>query len=157
MNKINTERISLYEKEKNLLSIATVVVVIILSALVWWLTPKYFLEDVKSDDIASIEVFNGSDGNQFIISEPDDISFIIDNIKTVSLKKDRISMGMGTTYNLSFLNTDGKEIDKFIIMTSSTIRKGIIFYECDGELKQVEEYLIDLEKAQFPDTPWNKG
>ena len=144
-------------KNKKLLSISAVVVVIILSVLVWWLTLKYFLEDVKYEDIASIEVFNGSDGNQFIISEPDDISFIIDNIKTVSLKKDRISMGMGTTYNLSFLNTDGKEIDKFIIMTSSTIRKGIIFYECDGELKQVEDYLIDLEKAQFPDTPWIKG
>ena len=145
------------KKKKILLSIAAVVVVIILSVLVWWLTPKCFLEDVKSEDIASIEVFNGSDGNQFIVSEPDDISFIIDNIKTVPLKKDRISMGMGTTYNLSFLNTDGKEIDKFIIMTSSTIRKGIIFYECDGELKQVEDYLIDLEKVQFPDTPWLKG
>lgn len=37
-------------------------------------------------------------------------------------------------------------------MGSTIIRSGLIFYECNGELQQVEEYLINLEKAQFPDT-----
>ena len=134
-----------------------IIALMIVGTVIWWFSPKSFLANVEAEEIAYIEVFNGNDGNQFTISEPDDISIITDSIKSVSMKKDRISMGMGTTYNLIFLNAEGNEIDKFIIMTSSTIRKGIVFYECDGELEQVEDYLINLEKVQFPDTPWLKG
>ena len=140
--------------KKKMPIIIGITALLILGAVIWWFSPKTFLNKVNPGDIASIEVFNGNDGNQFTISAPDHISFITDSIKSVSLKKDQISMGMGTTYNLKFLNAEGHEIDKFIIMTSSTIRKGIVFYECDGELEQVEDYLINLEKVQFPDTPW---
>ena len=132
--------------KKEISIIIRIIALLVLGTAIWWFSPKTFLNNVNSGDIASIEVFNGNDGNQFTISEPDDISFITDSIKSVSLKKDRISMGMGTTYNLRFLNAEGNEIDKFIIMTSSTIRKGFVFYECDGELEQVEDYLINLEK-----------
>ena len=134
-----------------------IIALMIVGTAIWWFSPKSFLANVEEEEIAYIEVFNGNDGNQFTISEPDDIFFLTDSIKSVSMKKDRISMGMGTTYNLRFLNAEGNEIDKFIIMTSSTIRKGIVFYECDGELEQVEDYLINLEKVQFPDTPWLEG
>ena len=143
--------------KKKISIIIGIIALLVLGAAIWWFSPKTFLNNVNSGDIASIEAFNGNDGNRFTISEPDDISFITDSIKSVSLKKDRISMGMGTTYNLRFLNAEGNEIDKFIIMTPSTIRKGIVFYECDGELEQVEDYLINLEKVQFPDTPWLAG
>ena len=143
--------------KKKIPIIIGIIALLVLGAAIWWFSPKIFLNNVNPADIAGIQVFNGNDGNRFAISEPNDISFITDSIKAVSLKKDRISMGMGTTYNLKFLNAEGNEIDKFIIMTSSTIRKGIVFYECDGELEQVEDYLINLEKAQFPDTPWLAG
>ena len=143
--------------KKKIPIIIGIIALLVLGAVIWWFSPKIFLNNLNSGNIASIEIFNGNDGNQFTISEPDDISFITDSTKSVSLKKDRISMGMGTTYNLRFLNAEGNEIDKFIIMTSSTIRKGIVFYECGGELEQVEEYLINLEKVQFPDTPWLAG
>ena len=143
--------------KKKIPIIIGIIALLVLGAAIWWFSPKIFLNNVNPGDIAGIQVFNGNDGNRFTISEPNDISFITDSIKAVSLKKDRISMGMGTTYNLKFLNAEGNEIDKFIIMTSSTIRKGIVFYECDGELEQVEDYLINLEKAQVPDTPWLAG
>ena len=140
--------------KKKIPIIIGIIALLVLGAAIWWFSPKIFLANVKAEEIATIEVFNGNDGNRFTISDPDDISFITDNIKSVSLKKNSISMGMGTTYNLRFLNTEGNEIDKFIIMNSSSIREGHVFYECDGELEQVENYLINLEKVQLPDTPW---
>ena len=143
--------------KKTVLIIFGIISLVVVGTVIWWVSPKSFLSNVKSGEVASIEVFNGNDGNRFIISEPNDISFITDSIKLISLKKDRISMGMGTTYNLRFLNTEGSEIDEFIIMTSSTIRKGIVFYECDGELEQVEDYLIHLERVKYPDTPLLTG
>lgn len=140
-----------------MVSILIVVALFVLGSTIWWFFPKHFLKNVKCEEIASIEVFNGNDGNQFIITDKNDIAFILDNIKSVSMEKDGVSMGMGTSYNLRFLNKKRNEIDKFIIMSPTTIRSGLIFYECNGELQQVEDYLIELEEAQFPDTDWIKN
>lgn len=145
------------KKTTIMVSILIVIAVFILSSVIWWFSPKHFLKNVKFEEIASIEVFNGNDGNRFTIIDKNDIAFISENIKSISMKKDSISMGMGTTYNLRFLNKNGNEIDKFTIMSSTIIRSGLIFYECNGELQQVEDYLIKLERVQFPDTDWIKA
>lgn len=142
------------KKTKVIIGILIVIAFIAVGFAIWWFSPTYFLKGVKPEEIATIEVFNGNDGNQFDITDAENIKFITENIQTVPMNKDSISMGMGTTYNLRFLNSDGKEVDKFIIMNLSTIRSGMMFYKCDGQLQQVENYLIELEKALFPDTEW---
>lgn len=144
------------KKTKILIGVLSVVALIAVGFAVWWFLPTHFLGGVSPETIAVIEVFNGNDGNRFEVTEPEDISFLAKNIQSVPMKKDSIAMGMGTTYNLRFLDAKGKEIDKFIIMDSSTVRSGVVFYECDGQLKKVEDHLIELEKAQFPDTQWVK-
>ena len=136
--------------------ILSVVALIAVALVIWWFLPTHFLGGVSPEEIAVIEVFNGNDGNRFDVTDPEDIVFLAKHIQAVPMKKDSIAMGMGTTYNLRFLDAKGKEIDKFIIMDSSTVRSGLVFYECDGQLKQAEDHLIALEKAQFPDTQWVK-
>ncbi len=142
------------KKTKVIIIVLAIIALAVICGAVWWFTPTRFLNRIEPSEIASIEVFNGNDGNEFVIRNPDDIEFISSHIKAVPMKKSRISMGMGTTYNLCFLNENGSKIDKFIIMSPTTIKSGIVFYKCDGELQQVEDYLIELEKAQFPDTYW---
>ena len=136
--------------------ILSVVALIAVALVIWWFLPAHFLGGVSPEEISAVEVFNGNDGNRFAVTEPEDISVLVESIQRVPMKKDSIAMGMGTTYNLRFLDAKGKEIDKFIIMDSSTVRSGLVFYECDGQLKQAEDHLIALEKAQFPDTQWVK-
>lgn len=146
----------IYTKKKTKI-ILIIIAIIIIGSVAWWFIPTYFLKGVDYKEIATIEVFNGNDGNKFNITNTDDIAYISENIKSVPMKKDSIALGMGTTYNLRFLNSNGQEIDKFIIMNSSTIKNGIIFYKCDDKLQQVENYLIEHEKAQFPETEWVKN
>ncbi len=55
------------------------------------------------------------------------------------------------------MNSSGDEIDKFIIMSPETIKSGIVLYECKGKLQKAEDYLINLESIQFPDTDWIEG
>lgn len=145
------------KKTKITVSIIIIAALFVLCSVIWWFSPKHFLKNVKADEISCIEVFNGNDGNRFTITDKNDISFILENIKSVSMGKDSIALGMGTTYNLRFMNSSGDEIDKFIIMSPETIKSGIVLYECKGELQQVEDYLIKLESIQFPDTDWIEG
>ena len=144
-------------KKKILVGILIAALLIVGAAAVWWFLPAHFLNGADPADIAAIEVFNGNDGNRFSITDEKDISYLFENIRKVPMKKEQIAMGMGTTYNLRFLDSAGKEIDRFIIMSRDTIRSGMMFYTCNGELQPVEEYLMNLERAQFPDTDWLKG
>ena len=142
------------KKTKIIIGIITIVFV---SAAVWWFSPKYFLKHVNPQVIASIDVFNGNDGNGFTITNQEDIEFLTEHIQSVPMKKEEISIGMGYTYRVTFLNEKGKKIDEFIIMGPSTIKQGAIFYRCNGELKETKDYLIELERVEFPDTDWIKG
>ena len=142
------------KKTKIIIGIITIAFVFV---AVWWFSPKYFLKHVNPQDIVSIDVFNGNDGNGFTITDKEDIEFLTEHIQSIPMKKEEISIGMGYTYRVTFLNEKGKEIDEFIINGPTAIKQGAIFYQCNGELKEVEDYLIELERAKFPDTDWIKG
>lgn len=149
--------IDMQKRKKLLVCLFSAIILIAVSFGIWWVFPTHFLGGVSPEEIAVIEVFNGNDGNRLEVTAPEDISFLTKSIQSVPMKKDSIAMGMGTTYNLRFLAANGQEIDRFIIMDSSTVRSGLVFYECDGQLRQAEDYLIELEKALFPDTQWVKN
>ena len=125
-----------------------IIALLVLGVAIWWFSPKIFLNNVNPGDIASIEVFNGNTGKKFTITEQEDISFITGNVQSVSMKKEKITVRMGYKYNMKFVNESGNEIDKFILMGPTTIKKGVIFYKCDGQLKLVENYLASLENKQ---------
>ncbi len=145
------------KKTQLIVCVLVVIALMIIGGAIWWFTPSRFLSHVEPSEIARIEVFNGNDGNRFTVTEASDIDWIARHIQEVPMEKDSISMGMGTTYNLRFLDANGKEMERFIIMSPTTVRSGLLFYVCDGALKPVEDYLIELERQQFPDTDWIKN
>ena len=143
--------------KKNVVSgILAALVVVIVSAAIWWNSPTYFLKRTTPEDISKIEVFNGNNGDSFEVIDSEDISFIVEHIQQVPMKKEKIAMGMGTTYNLRFYDESGEEKEFFIINSKNSIRDGVMFYQCDGELETTEQYLIHLEGEHFPDSEWVK-
>ncbi|MFA5531780.1 MAG: hypothetical protein WDA11_14085 [Thiohalomonadaceae bacterium] len=61
------------------------------------------MKNVGADEIVSIEVTGGDTGQGFVIADPYDIEFIVENIKGVSLKKTKISiMYSGAYFGLTF-------------------------------------------------------
>ena len=94
-----------------------------------------------------IEVFNGSNGNDFVIEGNDDINNIVSNIQNISMKKVKISLGyMGTLYNLKFINTESKVVDEFIVNHNDTIRRDPFFYR-DSTSSLCIDLLRSLEKS----------
>ena len=130
--------------------VLSVIVLVIALALIWWLIPVRFLRGADPAEVSKIKVFNGSSGNCFELSAPEEISFLVENIQQAHFKKEKLSIGMGTYYNITVLSENDKEIDFFILDDRDTMRKGPIFYHCNGELDEVEQYLINIETAQFP-------
>jgi hypothetical protein len=126
-----------------------IVGVIILVGVAWWFSPVTVMKNVSADEVASIEVCCGKTGKEFVITDKHDIEFILDNIKSVSLRKTKISlMYAGTSFNLTFKDKDNKTIDKFIIMHATTIRKDPFFYSndkanlCEDFLGEVEDKIV---------------
>ena len=140
--------------KKTKIVIGCVVLLFIVCGLIWWFMPVHFLREVEPEEVATIIVFNGNNGDEFEIINSDDISYIMNTIKQITLKKDSFTSGVDYYYILTFINENGEEMDSFGIQNPYIMRKGDAFYRCNGELGTVAEYLEDLEAIQFPD--WNK-
>ena len=117
-----------------LLIIAIVVALIAISAI-WYFSPKTFLAGFEPSDISSISVFDGNTGNSFVIDDIDEIRYIVENIQSIEMTRDKVSLGYaGYSFRMSFYNSNGKEIDNFIINSTDTIRDDPFFYRCGGGL-----------------------
>ena len=107
--------------------------------------PTTFLSKVTPSDIKSISVFDGNTGESFDLSDRDEIRYVVENIQNTKMKKDTLSIGYtGYNFRISFFDENGKEIERFIINSSNTIRKDPFFYRCDGDL--CFDYLKELEE-----------
>ncbi|MCH5344844.1 MAG: hypothetical protein J1E64_12475 [Acetatifactor sp.] len=136
--------------KKTKIVVGCVVLLFIVCGLMWWFMPVNFLREVEPEGIATIIVFNGNNGDEFEITNSDDISYIMNTIKQITLKKDSFTSGVDYYYILTFINEDGEEADSFGIQNPYIMRKGDAFYRCNGELGKVAEYLENLEAIQFP-------
>ena len=140
--------------KKTKIVVGCVVLLFIVCGLIWWFMPVHLLREVEPEEVATIIVFNGNNGDEFEITNADDISYIMNTIKQITLKKDSFTSGVDYYYIVTFINNNGKEVDSFGIQNPYIMRKGDAFYHCKGELGMVAEYLENLEAIQFPD--WNK-
>lgn len=131
--------------KKILISIGVILVVAVI-AVVYYLTPKIFGMKISPSDVAQIYVFDGETGKEFTISNPEDIQYIVENIKSHSMRRDGISLGkMGYGFRITYFDGNGKEvISTFILNSNDCIRKDPFFYRCDGGL--CYDYIKSLEK-----------
>lgn len=138
-------------KKKNIIIISVVAVIVMIAIVigVWYFAPKTFLKNAHSADISAISVFDGSTGKSFIIENPDEIRYIVENIQGIEQERKNLSSNYdGFGFELSFKDSNGKMVDTFIINSADTIRDDPFFYRCDGGL--CFEYLKSLEEYYQP-------
>ena len=133
------------KKKYILCGVVTVVVIAIMIVCVWYFSPKMFLKNVDTGDVFTVSVFNGSTGRSFTIEDPDEIKYIVENIRGIEMERDNISSNYdGSCFSLTFKDANGKTLDTFIVNSADTIRDDPFFYRCKGEL--CFEYLKSLEE-----------
>ena len=114
---------------------------------VWYFAPVFFLEDISAENVSRIDVFCGSTGSRFTVTDTDDVKHIVYNIRSVDFSRGKISSNYdGFSFSLTFFGRNGEEIDAFIVDGDNVIRDDPFFYNCeDGAL--CFEYLRGLEAA----------
>lgn len=138
------------------ISLVMIVSIFIICCLAWWFLPVHFLRGAVPEELAAIEVFNGNNGDKFILTDPEDISYIVSGIKRIAFRKEFLASDVDDWYSLTFLDEQGEAVDSLGIQNARYVREDIterraLFYRCGGELGEVADYLESLEAAWFPD------
>lgn len=130
--------------KRKIIVLATIVIIAAIIIGMWYFAPKRFLETVKDSDVISISVFDGNTGKKFVIEDSIEIKQIVENIQSIKMKRDNLSIGYsGFCFSMEFMDENGKIIDSFIINSINTIRDDPFFYRCNGGL--CYDYLKELE------------
>lgn len=116
------------KSRKKLIRILCVTTVIIISGLIWWNVTSS-ITNIAPSEVSKIEIFDGNTGEITKITDETEIKHIIENLNSVSIKKERISLGyMGYSFRTTIYKSNGVVYKKFIINSSNTIRKDPFFY-----------------------------
>lgn len=137
-------------KKKYVIEASIILIVVI--GTIWLRSPVQFLKNTDANEISRIEVFDRHNGKQFIITNQEDIAFIVSNIQSTNMKREKVSIGyMGTHFSMQFYNLDGKKIDEFILNAADTIRKDSFFYIDEMESLCIN-YLQAIEDGNVKET-----
>lgn len=112
--------------------------VFILMFVIWYNVPASLL-DMDKDEVLCIEIFDGAQGRGVEITSVNDITYIIDNLNSVTIKPRKPSIGyMGYRFRIKiYTKTGGKSTpaETFIVNSEHDIRKDPFFYRViDGEI-----------------------
>lgn len=84
--------------KKSKITAACAVLLLIACGLIWWFLPVHFLRGVEPEEVAAVIVSNGNNGDIFALTGPDDISYIVNSVKQISLRKYGRVPGAGYYY-----------------------------------------------------------
>lgn len=97
--------------------------------LIWWILPTKLIR-INPQNVSKIVIFNGNNGNEIEITDRSEVEHIINNLKSISVKKEKISVGyMGYSYRTTIYQSNDRAYKSFIINSEDTIRKDPFFYK----------------------------
>ena len=130
--------------KKRITAIAIIAAVLLIGVFLYMM-PKSFGKGIDPKQVHHINVFDGQTGEGFTIDDPVQIRHIVENIQSIPMHRDGISMGrMGYGFKISYIDENDRDVVPLFYMNSDdTIRKDPFFYRCDGSLGF--DYLKELE------------
>lgn len=93
--------------------------------LIWFLIPRQFPK-TKPENIAEIEAFDGNGGNTIVITDKEDIVYIVEELGNTNYQIEKPALGFGTSFQLSFKNENGEILETLVVQSENQIKKRII-------------------------------
>ncbi len=132
------------KKKVVLWGVVIALVLAVAGVVVWIVLPKHLLKDVEASEVSRIEVFDRTAGRTFVIRNPEQIAYIVENLKSVSVKWDGLALGYtGMVYSITLF--DAKDVSYSETMTLATdnrVIEGFSFYKADRGL--CLDYIRDI-------------
>lgn len=143
-------------KQRKNIVLGAVVVLLAACWLAWRLVPVRFLQDVDPAGVVEMQVVNGLTGDEFSVTDPEDISRILTGIQQITFRKKEIISTIDPWYHLTLLNDSGEAVGVLELQNPSCVRKNVtpkraIFFYCHGELNEVGEELEGLGAVLLSD------
>ena len=143
-------------KRKSIVIISVIAVLLITGVLLWRFLPVKVLKGIDSETIVSIAVTDCRNGNQFEITDQDDISQFISNVHQITFQKKEIASVPGPWYHLNFINKNREVAASLEIQNYHSIRykfmsNHALFLYSNEEMKEIGNYLQQTESVYFPD------
>lgn len=117
--------------KKKLLIILSIISIVVIGGVIWYISPLDLIQ-LNPEDVLEISIFDGNTGTSLHITKKEDITYIINNLNVVKLKRKKASTGYtGYSFKTTIYLNNGEEADgwnNFIINSKDTIRKDPFFY-----------------------------
>lgn len=75
--------------KKKLLIILSIISIVVISGVIWYISPLDLIQ-LNPEDVLEISIFDGNTGTSLHITEKEDITYIINNLNVVKLKRKSI-------------------------------------------------------------------
>lgn len=122
--------------------------ILLLILVAYYYAPVTFLKGVDPADIAAITIFDGNTGSESEITKQKDITYIVENIQSVPVRRTGISiLEMGYRFRMTFTDEKGELVETLTINSTDTIRKDPFFLTFE-EGGLCFDYIWDLMDAE---------
>ena len=116
------------KKKKTLIIFCFFLSVLVGCGSIWWWFPTHILEEIETNKISIIKVVNKNSGNEFEITDSNDVSIIVEGIGEKTFRKKSVnSENIAYWYQLTFYGENGKEIETLDIQNKHIIKKYIYY------------------------------
>lgn len=117
----------LNKKKKSIIGISLIFLVgIVLISFAYM--PRRIIK-IESNEVSSINIFNGNNGEEITLTSNEEISHIINNLNKIKFRKSKCSLFYcGYSFNITIFDNNNKEYKEFIINSNDTLRGKMFFY-----------------------------
>ena len=116
-------------KKKLPIDILLVVCIIMLI----WFRRSIDIMNIDSNEVMEISIFDGNTGNSMKTFDKEDITYIIENLNKIKLRREKLSLEDAEySFKVTIYVNDGEEIagwNNFIIMSKDKIQRSPFFYK----------------------------
>lgn len=118
--------------KRKLIIILSIISIVFISGVILYTKPLDLIQ-LNPEDVLEISIFDGNTGTSLHLTKNDDITYIINNLNSIKLRRGKISTGYtGYSFKTTIYLNNGEEAggwNNFIINSKDTIRKDPFFYK----------------------------
>lgn len=118
--------------KRKLIIILSIISIVFISGVILYTKPLDLIQ-LNPEDVLEISIFDGNTGTSLHLTKNEDITYIINNLNSIKLRRGKISTGYtGYSFKTTIYLNNGEEADdwnNFIINSKDTIRKDPFFYK----------------------------
>lgn len=143
-------------KRKTGIILGIIAAFLLAGGLLWHFLPVRVLKNMEAEQVASIMVTNSGSGNQFEITDREEIAGLLSSVHQLAFRKKEIASVPGPWYRLDFIDQNRETAASLELQNDHAVRYQFaghtaVFLYSKDEMKELCDVLQKTEAVYFPD------